>query len=121
MGCGPGEVVLEWPAVFLRHAANSQVSGSSGGQGDRVLRRGSSQQLAAQTRALADYLVTKGYTSVDAAIGAQARVLGQLERQVQLLSFMDSFRVLGYVTVVVVPLVLAIRHVRATGKAPVVD
>jgi len=80
-----------------------------------------SQQLAAQTRALADYLVTKGYTSVDAAIGAQARVLGQLERQVQLLSFMDSFRALGYVTVVVVPLVLAIRHVRAAGKAPVVD
>ncbi|HUO28234.1 MAG TPA: DHA2 family efflux MFS transporter permease subunit [Bryobacteraceae bacterium] len=80
-----------------------------------------SQQLAAQTRVLADYLVTKGYTSVDAAIGAQARVLGQLERQIQLLSFMDSFRVLGYVTVVVVPLVLAIRHVRVAGKAPVVD
>jgi len=80
-----------------------------------------SQQLAAQTHALADYLVTKGFTGEDAALAAQGRVLTQLERQVQLLSFMDCFRVLGYVTVVTVPLVLAIRHFQSAGKAPVVE
>jgi DHA2 family multidrug resistance protein len=80
-----------------------------------------SQQLAAQTQALADYLVTKGFTGADAALAAQGRVLTQLERQVHLLSFMDCFRVLGYVTVAVLPLVLAIRHIQSAGKAPVVE
>jgi hypothetical protein len=34
---------------------------------------------------------------------------------------MDCFRVLGYVTAAMVPLVLAIRHFQAAGKAPVVE
>jgi DHA2 family multidrug resistance protein len=80
-----------------------------------------SQQFAAQTHALAEYLATKGFTGADAALAAQVRVLKQLERQVHLLSFMDCFRVLGYVTVAVLPLVLAIRHIQSAGNAPVVE
>jgi len=77
-----------------------------------------SQQFAARTHALADYLVSKGFTGPDAAIAAQGGILQQLQHQVSLLAFMDSFRVIAWLTLAAVPLLLAIRHFKPVGKAP---
>jgi DHA2 family multidrug resistance protein len=79
---------------------------------------GTSQQLAARTHALADYLVSKGLTGPDAAAAAQGGVFQQLQHQVSLLAFMDCFRVIAWVTLATVPLLFAIRHFKPAGKAP---
>jgi len=54
-----------------------------------------SQQFAARTHALTDYLVSKGFTCPDAALAAQAGLFQQLEHQVSFLAFMDCFRILA--------------------------
>src|SRR5579863_5388700 len=45
-----------------------------------------SQQFTGRTHALADYLVSKGFTGPDAALAAQGGVLQQLQHQVSLLA-----------------------------------
>jgi DHA2 family multidrug resistance protein len=79
---------------------------------------GTSQQFAERTRALADYLVSKGFTGPDAALAAQGGIFRQLEHQVSLLAFMDCFRILAWVTLAVIPLLFAIRHFTPAGKPP---
>jgi DHA2 family multidrug resistance protein len=77
-----------------------------------------SQQLAARTHALADYLVSKGFTGPDAASAAQAGIFQQLQHQVSLLAFMDCFRILAWITLATIPLLFAIRHFIPAGKPP---
>ena len=79
----------------------------------------SSQQFAARSHALADYLVSKGFTGPDAALAAQGGIFQQLQHQVSLLAFMDCFRILAWITLATVPLILAIRHFKLAGKPPV--
>ena len=79
----------------------------------------SSQQFAARSHALADYLVSKGFTGPDAALAAQGGIFQQLQHQVSLLAFMDCFRILAWITLATVPLILAIRHFKPAGKPPV--
>jgi DHA2 family multidrug resistance protein len=79
----------------------------------------SSQQFAARSHALADYLVSKGFTGPDAALAAQGGIFHQLQHQVSLLAFMDCFRILAWITLATVPLILAIRHFKPAGKTPV--
>jgi DHA2 family multidrug resistance protein len=77
-----------------------------------------SQQFAARTHALADYLVSKGFTSPDAALAAQGGVFQQLQHQVSLLAFMDCFRILAWLTLATIPVLFAIRHFKPAGNPP---
>jgi len=77
-----------------------------------------SQQFTARTEALADYLVSKGFTGPDAALGAQGSVFHQLQHQVNLLAFMDAFRILAWVTLATIPVLFAIRYFKPVGKPP---
>jgi DHA2 family multidrug resistance protein len=77
-----------------------------------------SQQFAARTQALTDYLVSKGLTGPDAALAAQGGLFQQLQHQVNLLAFMDCFRILAWLSLATIPLLFAIRHFTPAGKPP---
>ena len=77
-----------------------------------------SQQFAARSQALADYLVGKGFTGPDAALAAQGGIFQQLQHQVSLLAFMDCFRILAWLTLATIPVLFAIRHFKPAGKPP---
>jgi DHA2 family multidrug resistance protein len=61
------------------------------------------------------YLVNHGFTGADASHGVWGLVYQQLGRQSLFLAFMDCFRVIGWVTLAMIPLVLAIRSFKASG------
>jgi DHA2 family multidrug resistance protein len=67
---------------------------------------------------LTSYLVTKGFSGPDAATAAQGYLYQQLQRQVNLLSFLDCFRTIAWLTFAAVPLLLLIRRFKPAGKAP---
>jgi DHA2 family multidrug resistance protein len=77
-----------------------------------------SQQLGGRVTALANYLVTKGSSAPDAAIAAHGYLYQELQRQVSLLSFMDCFRGIAWLTLAVVPLLLLIQRFKLAGRAP---
>src|SRR6266581_3627745 len=77
-----------------------------------------SQQLGARVAALTNYLVTKGFSGPDAATAAQAYLYQQFQHQVSLLSFMDCFRVIAWLTFGAVALLLLVQRFRPAGKAP---
>jgi DHA2 family multidrug resistance protein len=73
-------------------------------------------QLGDRLAALTNYLVTKGFSAADAASAAPGYLYQQLQHQVSLLSFMDCFRVIGWLTLAVVPLLLLVRRFKPAGK-----
>lgn len=77
-----------------------------------------SQQVGDRVAALTNYLVTKGFSGPDAAIAARSYLYQQLQHQVNLLSFMDCFRVIAWLTLAAVPLLLLIRRFKAAGPSP---
>jgi MFS transporter, DHA2 family, multidrug resistance protein len=77
-----------------------------------------SQQLASRVTELTNYLVTKGFSGPDAAHAAQGYLYQQFQHQVSLLSFMDCFRVIAWLTLAAVPLLLFVRRFKPAGKAP---
>jgi DHA2 family multidrug resistance protein len=77
-----------------------------------------SQALSNRSAALTNYLVSKGYSDSDAATTATGYLYGQLQHQVNLLSFMDCFRVIAWLTLAGVPLLLLFRRFKPVGKAP---
>ncbi len=77
-----------------------------------------SQALQQAGHALTNYLMQHGFTSADAAIGSLGVLYRQIEGQSMFLAFMDCFRVIGWVTLAMIPLVLAIRKFRPSGSAP---
>src|SRR5437667_452771 len=77
-----------------------------------------SQQLASRVTELTNYLVTKGFSGPDAATAAQGYLYQQFQHQVSLLSFMDCFRVIAWLTLAAVPLLLFVRRFKPAGKAP---
>jgi MFS transporter, DHA2 family, multidrug resistance protein len=77
-----------------------------------------SQGLGDRAAALTNYLVTKGFSGPDAAAAAAGYLYRQLQHQVNLLSFMDCFRVIAWLTLAAVPLLLLIRRFKPAGKAP---
>ena len=77
-----------------------------------------SQQLASRITELTSYLVTKGFSGPDAATAAQGYLYQQFQHHVSLLSFMDCFRVIAWLTLAAVPLLLLVRRFKPTGKAP---
>ena len=78
-----------------------------------------SEQVAERTRALREYLVSKGFTGPDASLAPQGGLFQQLRHQVSLLAFMDCFRILAWLTLASIPLLFAIRHFNPAGKPPV--
>jgi DHA2 family multidrug resistance protein len=77
-----------------------------------------SQQLSERVAALSHYFVTKGLSGPEAATAAQGYLYQQLQRQVNLLSFMDCFRIIAWLTLAAVPLLLFIRRFKPVGKPP---
>ncbi len=77
-----------------------------------------SQQLAIRVHDLTNYLITKGFSGPDAAVAANAYPYQQLQHQVNLLSFMDCFRVIAWLTVAAAALLLFVQRFKPVGKAP---
>jgi DHA2 family multidrug resistance protein len=78
----------------------------------------SSQALQQTSRAMTSYLVQHGMTSADAGPASLGVIYQQLLHQSQFLAFMDCFRVIGWITVAMVPLVFALRKFSGGGGAP---
>jgi DHA2 family multidrug resistance protein len=77
-----------------------------------------SQELGSRVSDLTNYLVTKGFSGPDAAIAAQGYLYQQFQHQVSLLSFMDCFRVIAWLTLAAVFLLMFVQRFKAAGKAP---
>jgi DHA2 family multidrug resistance protein len=77
-----------------------------------------SQQLSDRVASLMNYFVTKGFSGPDAATAAQGYLYQQLQRQVSLLSFMDCFRVIAWLTLAAVPLLFLVQRFKSAGKSP---
>ena len=77
-----------------------------------------SQELSSRLGELTNYLMTKGFSGPDAASAAQGYVYQQFQHQVDLLSFMDCFRVIAWLTLAAAFLLLFVRHFKPAGKTP---
>jgi DHA2 family multidrug resistance protein len=78
----------------------------------------SSTPLTDRIHDLANYLVTKGFSGPDAALAATGYSYEQLQHQVSLLSFMDCFRVIAWLTLAAALLLVFVQRFKAAGKAP---
>ena len=97
-------------AVERRHQFHQTNLGSSIGP--------TSQQVASRVHDLTNYLVTKGFSGPDAGTAAQGYLYKQFQHQVGLLSFMDCFRLIAWLTLGSVFLLLFVRRFKPAGKAP---
>ena len=104
----PDVVASATGSAFSSHAPALATVGAFAG----------SPQFSDRSHAIADYLVHKGFTGPDAALGAKGYLYQQLQHQVSLLAFMDCFRVIGWLTLAAVPLMLLVRSFTVSGKAP---
>jgi DHA2 family multidrug resistance protein len=78
----------------------------------------SSQSLHQQMSATATHLMQYGFTRADAGPAALGIVYQQLVKQSTFLAFMDCFRVIAWVTLLMVPLVFLVRKFKSSGAAP---
>jgi DHA2 family multidrug resistance protein len=67
------------------------------------------------SHAVSGYLMQHGFTKADASAGVAGVLYRQIERQSQFLAFMDCFRAIGWATLAMIPLVLAIRSFKSAG------
>jgi DHA2 family multidrug resistance protein len=77
-----------------------------------------SQALQQGAHSLAAELLHHGFTSADAGPASLGIVYEQLIRQSLFLAFMDCFRVIGWLSVLMLPLIFAIRKFKAPGETP---
>ena len=77
-----------------------------------------SQQFTNKVNELTNYFVTRGFSGPDAATAAQGYLYQQFQHQVSLLSLMDCFRVIAWLTLAAVPMLLFVRRFKPAGKAP---
>jgi MFS transporter, DHA2 family, multidrug resistance protein len=77
----------------------------------------SSQSLQQNTENMVSHLMQHGFTSADAEPAALGVVYQQLLHQSVFLAFMDCFRVIGWLTLTMIPLVIFVRKFKG-GKAP---
>ncbi len=77
-----------------------------------------SQALQQGAHPLVTQLMHYGFTSADAGTASLGLVYQQLIRQSTFLAFMDCFRVIGWLTILIVPLVFAVRHFKPGGAPP---
>jgi DHA2 family multidrug resistance protein len=78
----------------------------------------SAQLLPGRIAGLKEYFIQKGFSGPDADLASPAYLYHQLQHQVSLLSFMDCFQVIGWVTLAAVPLLFLVKKFTPTGKAP---
>ena len=76
----------------------------------------SSSNFQQQVRQSAAYLQTHGVTSADAVKAAYAHYYTLLDAHAHLLAFMDCLHMLGIITLVAAPLVLAIKYFSLGGS-----
>ncbi|UWZ86787.1 DHA2 family efflux MFS transporter permease subunit [Occallatibacter riparius] len=78
-----------------------------------------SQSIQQGAHALASQLAQHGFTSADAGPAALGLVYERLLHESLFLAFMDCFRVLGWLNLLALPLVFAIRKFKPQGDAPI--
>ena len=78
----------------------------------------SSLGLQSAVQRTTNYLVEHGYSHADALRAAYLHYYNQLGDQTKLLGFMDCFRLVGWFTLAMVPVVFLIKHFKVGGKAP---
>ncbi len=78
----------------------------------------SSRALQQSAHSLITQLMRHGFTSADAGPASLGVVYQELVRQSTFLAFMDCFRVIGWLTLLTIPLVLAVRRFKAGGSPP---
>ncbi len=78
----------------------------------------SSGGLQQAVRDTANYLSAHGYSKADALRASYLHYYNLLEQQTRLLGFMDCFRVIGWLTLAMVPVVFFVRSFKVAGKAP---
>lgn len=76
----------------------------------------SSAWLQDSIRQTTNYLMSQGYSHADAMRAAYLRSYDQLGAQTRLLGFMDVFRVIGWLTLAVMPLVFLIPKFKVSGR-----
>lgn len=76
----------------------------------------SSAWLQDSIRQTTNYLMSQGYSHADAMRAAYLRYYDQLGAQTRLLGFMDVFRVIGWLTLAVMPLVFLIPKFKVSGR-----
>lgn len=77
----------------------------------------SSLSMQQQIKTISQYLTVHGMRAADASQAAYRYVYSRLEAQAHLLAFMDCFRAIGVVTLIVAPLVLLTKRF-AVGAKP---
>jgi MFS transporter, DHA2 family, multidrug resistance protein len=77
----------------------------------------SSQSVQQSTQGMVNHLMQYGLTSADAGPATLGVLYQQLLRQSAFLAFMDCFRVIGWLTLAMIPLVILIRKFKG-GQAP---
>jgi DHA2 family multidrug resistance protein len=78
----------------------------------------SSQSLQQSAQGLIGHLMEHGFTSADAASASLGVVYQQMLRQSAFLAFMDCFRVIGWLTLAMIPLVFLVRKFSGGGAPP---
>jgi DHA2 family multidrug resistance protein len=78
----------------------------------------SSGGLQQSIHSAAQYLTAHGYSQADSLRAATLLYYNQLEQQTRLLGFMDCFRAIGWLTILMIPAVFFIRSFKVGGKAP---
>jgi MFS transporter, DHA2 family, multidrug resistance protein len=77
-----------------------------------------SQALQQGAHSLIPQLVQHGFSNADAGAASLGVVYEQLIRQSLFLAYMDCFRVIGWLNVLAIPLIFAMRKFKAPGEAP---
>jgi DHA2 family multidrug resistance protein len=78
----------------------------------------SSQSLQQSTQGIASHLMQYGFSAADAGPASLGVVYQQLLRQSLFLGFMDCFRVIGWLTLAMIPVVVLVRKFKGGGSAP---
>ncbi len=77
----------------------------------------SSQSLQQNSIGMVSYLMQHGFTSADAGGASLGVAYQQLLRQSVFLAFMDCFRVIGWLTITMIPLIFLVRKFKGGGGA----
>jgi MFS transporter, DHA2 family, multidrug resistance protein len=78
----------------------------------------SSHYLQQSVKQTAAYLQSHGFSPADSVKGAYAYYYNRLHAETQFLAFMDCFHIIGVITLIAAPLVLATAYFKVGGKAP---
>jgi len=78
----------------------------------------SSGALQQSVRDTANYLAAHGYSKADVLRASYLHYYNLLEQQTRLLGFMDCFRIIGWLTLAMIPIVFFVRSFKVGGKAP---